>query len=41
MSDDILFEVVEKVGVITLNRPEKKCHELGDRFGFDGNVESP
>ena len=24
MSDDILFEVVEKVGVITLNRPEKK-----------------
>ena len=24
MSDDILFEVIEKVGVITLNRPEKK-----------------
>ena len=24
MSDEILFEVVEKVGVITLNRPEKK-----------------
>ena len=24
MSDDILFEVTEKVGVITLNRPEKK-----------------
>ena len=24
ISDDILFEVIEKVGVITLNRPEKK-----------------
>ena len=24
MSDDILFEITEKVGVITLNRPQKK-----------------
>ena len=40
MSDEILFEVVEKVGVISLNRPGKKRHELEDRFRFDGNAES-